>query len=172
MPRSSHEEFYAQSSLPMVWLNPARKLLAGCIVFCDSDSCAKHKGLWERLNPARSSLRMVWLNPARSSESKFQETIVPRVARVLHVLLRHLPSAKPKGFWEGQHPRCPIRRRTGNEDVAPPVRLNPARSSSEMGFCASCREAPAVVLRFSCQRSNWLIPLPLSKCASTPSKRA
>ena len=42
----------------------------------------------------------------------------------------------------------------------------------EMGLCASCREAPTVVLRFSCQRSNWLIPLPLSKCASTPSKRA
>ena len=32
------------------------KLLAGCIVFCDSDSCAKHKGLWERLNPARKLL--------------------------------------------------------------------------------------------------------------------
>ena len=28
---------------------------------------------------------------------------------------------------EGQRPRCPIRRHTGNEDVAPPVRLNPAR---------------------------------------------
>ena len=42
----------------------------------------------------------------------------------------------------------------------------------EMGLCAPCRGAPAVVLRFSCQRSNWLIPLPLSKCASTPSKRA
>ena len=26
---------------PPVRLNPARKLLAGCIVFCDSDSCAK-----------------------------------------------------------------------------------------------------------------------------------
>ena len=32
-------------------------------------------------------------------------------------------------YWEGQRPRCPIRRHTGNEDVAPPVRLNPARSS-------------------------------------------
>ena len=42
----------------------------------------------------------------------------------------------------------------------------------KMGLCAPCRGAPAVVLRFSCQRSNWLIPLPLSKCASTPSKRA
>ena len=28
--------------VPPVWLNPARKLLAGCIAFCDSDSCAKH----------------------------------------------------------------------------------------------------------------------------------
>jgi len=70
------------------------KLLAGCIVFCDSDSCAKHKGLWERLNPARSSLQMVWLNPARSSESKFQETIVPRVIRVSHVPPHHRQSAK------------------------------------------------------------------------------
>ena len=26
---------------PPVWLNSARKLLAGCIAFCDSDSCAK-----------------------------------------------------------------------------------------------------------------------------------
>ena len=34
-----------------------------------------------------------------------------------------------KAHWEGQRSRCPIRRRTGNEDVAPPVRLNPARSS-------------------------------------------
>ena len=34
----------------------------------------------------------------------------------------------------------------------------------KMGLCAPCRGAPAVVLRFSCQRSNWLIPLPLSKC--------
>jgi len=42
----------------------------------------------------------------------------------------------------------------------------------EMGLCAPCRGASAVVLRFSCQRSNWLIPLPLSKCASTPSKLA
>ena len=108
MPRSSHEEFYA------------RKLLAGCIVFCDSDSCAKHKGLWEgqrprcpirrhtgnedvappvRLNPVQSSLQMVWLNPARSSESQFQETIVPRVLRVPHVPLRHRQSAKRKASY-------------------------------------------------------------------------
>ena len=41
-------------------------------------------------------------------------------------------SAKHKGLWEGQRPRCPIRRHTGNEDVAPPVRLNLARSSLPM----------------------------------------
>ena len=76
-----------------------------------------HEGLHEQ-----SSMQMVWLNPARSSQSKFQETIVPRVIRVPHVPLRHLQSAK----------LC------------------------EMGLCASCREAPAVVLRFSCQRSSWL----------------
>ena len=34
-----------------------------------------------------------------------------------------------KAHREGQRPRCPIRRRTGNEDVAPPVWLNFARSS-------------------------------------------
>ena len=38
-----------------------------------------------------------WLNPARSSESKFQETIVPRVIRVSHVPPRHLQSVKPIG---------------------------------------------------------------------------
>ena len=55
MPRSSHEEFHEQSSLPMVWLNPARKLLAGCIAFCDSDSCAKlFADGWP--NPARKLL--------------------------------------------------------------------------------------------------------------------
>ena len=57
------------------------KLLAGCIAFCDSDS-------W------RSSLQMVRLNPARSSESKFQETIVPRVIRVSHVPPHHRQIAK------------------------------------------------------------------------------
>ena len=33
-----------------------------------------------------------------------------------------------KAHREGQRPRCPIRRHTGNEDVAPPVWLNPERS--------------------------------------------
>ena len=36
-----------------------------------------HEGLHEQ-----SSMQMVWLNPARSSQSKFQETIVPRVSLV------------------------------------------------------------------------------------------
>ena len=49
-----------------------------------------------RLNPVRISLQMVWLNPARSFESKFQETIVPRVSRVPHVPLRYRQSAKRK----------------------------------------------------------------------------
>jgi len=52
---------------------------------------------------ARSSLQMVWLIPARSSQSKFQETIVPRV---ILVPLRHLQSAKRiasvKVVFEGQ----------------------------------------------------------------------
>ena len=63
---------------------------------------------------------------------QFSETIVPRVSRVP---LCYRQSAKRKGLWEGQRPRCPIRRRTGNEDVAPPVRLNPARSTTKWG-CA------------------------------------
>ena len=64
------------------------------------------------LIPAQSSMQMVWLNPARSSQSKFQETIVPRVSRVPHVTPRHLQSAK----------------------------------HYEMGLCAPCRGAPAVVV--------------------------
>ncbi|MBR6586224.1 MAG: hypothetical protein IKK82_02275, partial [Kiritimatiellae bacterium] len=42
-------------------------------------------------------------------------------------------------YREGQRPRCPIRRRTGNEDVAPPVRLNPARKllAGCIAFCDS-----------------------------------
>ena len=43
---------------------------------------------------ARSSLPMAWLNPSRSSQSKFQETIVPRVSRVPFVPPRYLQSAK------------------------------------------------------------------------------
>ena len=43
---------------------------------------------------ARSSLQMVRLNPGRSSQSKFQETIVPRVIRVSHVPLCYRQSAK------------------------------------------------------------------------------
>ena len=46
---------------------------------------------------ARSSLPMAWLNPSRSSQSKFQETIVPRVSRVSHVPPRYLQSAKFTG---------------------------------------------------------------------------
>ena len=49
------------------------------------------------LNPTQSSLQMMWLNPARSSQSQFQETIVPRVARVTLVPLRYRQSAKHKG---------------------------------------------------------------------------
>ena len=39
---------------------------------------------------------MAWQNPAQSSQSKFQETIVPRVLRVPFVPPRHLQSAKHK----------------------------------------------------------------------------
>ena len=32
---------FSAKLLADAWLNPARKLLAGCIAFCDSDLCAK-----------------------------------------------------------------------------------------------------------------------------------
>ena len=94
MPRSSHEEFYAQSSL-----------------------------------------QMVWLNFARSSESQFQETIVPRVSRVPHVPLRHLPSAKHKAS------HCHMQ----------------SAKLCEMGLRAPCRGAPAVVVFDSVVKDQlWL----------------
>ena len=46
------------------------------------------------LNAVRSTLQMVWLNPAQSSQSKFQETIVPRVILVSHVTLPYRQVAK------------------------------------------------------------------------------
>ena len=56
--------------------------------------------------------------------------------RYLDHLMRNSMGKASSGYFafckahrEGQRPRCPIRRRTGNEDVAPPVWLNPARSS-------------------------------------------
>ncbi len=44
-----------------------------------------------------------------------------------------------KAHREGQRPRCPIRLRVGNEDVAPPVWLNPARKrlAGCIAFCDS-----------------------------------
>ena len=69
-------------------------------------------------------------------------------------------SPLPDSPLHGQRGRCPSREAKSCAKLC------------EMGLCAPCRGAPAVVLRFSCQRSNCLIPLPLSKCASTPSKRA
>ena len=55
-----------------------------------------------RLNFERSPLQMKWLNPTRSSQSQFQETIVPRVARVTLVPLRCRQSAKHKGALSPQ----------------------------------------------------------------------
>ena len=46
------------------------------------------------LNPARRTLQMVWLNPAQSSQSKFQEPIVPHVILVSHVPVRYRQVAK------------------------------------------------------------------------------
>ena len=40
-----------------------------------------------------------------------------------------LSTSANRTLWEGERPRCPIRRRAGNEDVAHPVRLNFERSS-------------------------------------------
>ena len=132
--------------------NSMRKASSGYFAFCKTHRegqrprcpIRRHTGNEEVAPP-------MWLNPARSSQSKFQETIVLRVLRVLHVLLRH---CKRKAQSLAQH--CSLQ----------------SAKLCKMGVCAPCRGAPAVVLQFSCQRSNWLIPLPLSKCASTPSKRA
>ena len=124
MPRLSHEEFYAQTSMQMERLNPARSSLP----------VALHSAI---LIHAQSSLQMVWLNFARSSESQFQETIVPRVLRVSHVPSRHLQSAKPN---------------------ASPCGMQSAKLC-EMGLCAPCRGALAVVVRFSCKRSIVAVPL-------------
>ena len=66
--------------------------------------------------------------------------------RALHsTLLRTIQSAKP---LYGRKNAPALNRRDG---------LLPARP--KMGFCASWREAPAVVLRFGCQKSSWLSSL-------------
>ena len=67
----------ARSSLQIVWLNPVQSS-SFCTAACKS----------------RSSLPIVWPIPARSSQSKFQETIVPRVSRVPHVPPRYRQNAK------------------------------------------------------------------------------
>ena len=54
-----------------------------------------------------------------------------------------------------------------------PTSLSAKREALRNGFvCSVSWSTCRCCFRFSCQRSNWLIPLPLSKCASTPSKRA
>ena len=89
------------------------------------------------LIPAQSSLQMVWLNPARSFQSQFQETIVPRVIRVSHVLLRHLQSAKriasAKVVFEGQ-----VTPMQGSSD---PAKKNKKVLTSKMGmwYLTSCK---------------------------------
>ena len=69
MPRSSHEEFYAQSSLQMVWLNSARSSLP----------VALYSAI---LIPAQSSLRMVWLNSSAKLRKPISRNHSPtRLAR-------------------------------------------------------------------------------------------
>ena len=95
---------HARSSLPMAWLNPARKLLAGCIVFCDSDSYAKlRKPISRNHCPTRHTCPTRPTSPSASREAQ-----------------------RPPGGAASPLPA--IRRHTGNEDVAPPVWLNPARA--------------------------------------------
>ena len=106
------------------------KLLVGCIVFCDSDS-------W------RSSLQMVRLNSARSSQSKFQETIVPRVIRVSHVPPRHRQSAKHKAFHLAI---CKARSSLGG--VSPPLNQAELRDGRE----GVARDAKCAVVKRSFRR--------------------
>ena len=65
--------------------------------------------------------------------------------RFLDHLMRNFMSEASSGYCafckahrEGQRPRCPIRRHTGNEDVAPPVWLNLARKLLADGEAKSC----------------------------------
>ena len=115
------------------------KLLAGCIVFCDSDSCAK-----------------LHADGVTKSCAKLRKPISRN-----HCPTRHTRPTRPTSLSASREA----------QSLALHCSLQIAKLC-EMGLCAPCRGAPTVVLRFSCQRSNWLIPLPLSKCASTPSKRA
>ena len=104
----------------MVWLNPARKLLAGCIAFCDSDSCAK-----------------LFADGVAKSCAKPSKPISRN-----HCPTRHTsPSAKREAQSLALH--CSLQ----------------SAKLCEMGLCAPCRGAPAVVLRFSCQRSSVAVPL-------------
>ena len=68
--------------------------------------------------------------------------------RCLDHLMRNFMSEASSGYFafckahrEGQRPRCPIRRHTGNEDVAPPVWLNPVQSSLPMVWLNSARSS-------------------------------
>ena len=65
--------------------------------------------------------------------------------RCLDHLIRNSMRKAPCGYfafckahWEGQRPRCPIRRHTGNEDVAPLVWLNPCAKLLADGVAKFC----------------------------------
>jgi hypothetical protein len=49
--------------------------------------------------------------------------------------------------WEGQRPRCPIRRRAGNEDVAPP------------GFCKCLAEEGSALMLAAGQLRRWYVSI-------------
>ena len=85
----------------------------------------------------------VRLNPARKLSKPISRNHCPtRLTRPTRPTC-HLPSAKPKGFWEGQRPRCPIRRRTGNEDVAPPGLVFLSAMFASFLCCFNSPAAPA-----------------------------
>ena len=124
---------------------------------------------------AQSSMQMVWLNPARSFESKFQETIVPRVSRVPP---RHRQSAKL--LADGAAKSCaklladdvvkssaklrkPISRNHRPTRLARPTRpTSPSakREALRNGFvCSVSWSTCRCCFRFSCQRSIVAVPL-------------
>ena len=162
------------------------KLLAGCIVFCDSDSCAKlFADGW--LNSSAKLSKQISGNHCPTRLARPTRPTSPSAKREAQSLALHcsLQVAKHKGLWEGQRPRCPrfaagpggaasslpaIRRHTGNEDVAPPVWLNSVRSSVKWG-CA-LRVVERRPLFCNSVFKDQFGSLPLSKYASTPSKRA
>ena len=91
-----------------------------------------------------------------SAHCQFQKSIVPRVTRVPHVPLAVCKSQSSSPcivlFWRLSKREALVRAQECARTEQ--ARRHFAALPKKMGLCASCREAPAVVQRFSCQRSS------------------